>query len=39
MGGIPDDKFVSTVELPRHEITVRPFCMGIFPIRSANGSV
>lgn len=33
MGGVPDDKFVSAVELPRHEVTIaRPFALGVFPV-------
>ena len=33
MGGVPDDKFVSAVELPRHEVMIeRPFALGIFPV-------
>lgn len=33
MGGVPDDKFVSVVELPRHEVMVkRPFALGVFPV-------
>ncbi len=33
MGGIPDDKFVSAVELPRHEVRIpKPFAMGAFPV-------
>lgn len=33
MGGVPDDKFVSAVELPRHEVTIaRPFAIGLFPV-------
>ena len=33
MGGVPDDKFVSAVELPRHEVTIgHSFAIGIFPV-------
>lgn len=33
MGGIPDDKFVSSVELPRHEVAIRHrFALGVFPV-------
>lgn len=33
MGGVPDDKFVSAVELPRHEVRIEtPFALGVFPV-------
>lgn len=33
MGGVPDDKFVSAVELPQHEVRIeRPFALGVFPV-------
>lgn len=32
MGGVPDDKFVSTVELPRHEVSINRFALGVFPV-------
>lgn len=32
MGGVPDDKFVSAVELPRHEVRLASFAIGIFPV-------
>lgn len=32
MGGIPEDKFVSSVELPRHPVTVTAFALGRAPV-------
>jgi formylglycine-generating enzyme required for sulfatase activity len=32
MGGVAEDKFVSSVELPRHEVLISPFELGSFPI-------
>lgn len=32
MGGIPDDKFVSAVELPLHPVTIQPFAIGSAPV-------
>lgn len=32
MGGVPDDKFVSSVELPRHEVRLASFALGLAPI-------
>lgn len=32
MGGIPDDKFVSAVELPRHPVSVAAFALGRSPV-------
>lgn len=32
MGGIPEDKFVSSVELPRHPVTVAAFALGKAPV-------
>jgi formylglycine-generating enzyme required for sulfatase activity len=36
MGGIPEDKFVSAVELPRHQVVFsQPFAIGRFPVTQA----
>jgi formylglycine-generating enzyme required for sulfatase activity len=33
MGGVPDDKFVSAVEMPRHEVKIKKsFALGVFPV-------
>lgn len=35
MGGVSDDKFVSSVELPPHEVRIASFGMGVSPVSRA----